>query len=117
MGAGRCMIHWGLGRNIFASSSLRMLHGVQAVHYIHGNRFDLASVGCGATFVKWCGLLLNTDTLELQGDYTRCGSAGEAGLLTAVFVLRLAVPELLLGGEGLQRRMQLRLNFTLSTPA
>jgi hypothetical protein len=30
--------------------------------------------GDGATFVKWCGLLLNTGTLELQGDYTRyCG--------------------------------------------
>lgn len=28
--------------------------------------------GDGATFVKWCGLLINTATLELQGDYTRC---------------------------------------------
>ena len=27
--------------------------------------------GDGATFVKWCGLLVNTATLELQGDYTR----------------------------------------------
>lgn len=27
--------------------------------------------GDGATFVKWCGLLINTATLELQGDYTR----------------------------------------------
>ncbi len=25
----------------------------------------------GSTFVKWCGLLLNTNTLELMGDYTR----------------------------------------------
>ncbi|KAL4423217.1 hypothetical protein ABPG77_000009 [Micractinium sp. CCAP 211/92] len=25
----------------------------------------------GATFVKWCGLLINVATLELQGDYTR----------------------------------------------
>ncbi len=25
-----------------------------------------------ATFVKWCGLLINVATLELQGDYTRC---------------------------------------------
>lgn len=27
--------------------------------------------GDGSTFVKWCGLLLNTATLEVQGDYTR----------------------------------------------
>jgi telomerase reverse transcriptase len=25
----------------------------------------------GSTFVKWCGLLLNTNTLEIMGDYTR----------------------------------------------
>jgi hypothetical protein len=25
----------------------------------------------GATFVKWCGLLLNMFSLEVQGDYTR----------------------------------------------
>lgn len=25
----------------------------------------------GATFIKWCGLLVNTATLELQADYTR----------------------------------------------
>ena len=25
----------------------------------------------GATFVKWCGLLINAATLELQADYTR----------------------------------------------
>lgn len=30
-----------------------------------------AAAGEGATFVKWCGLLLNSQTLELQGDYTR----------------------------------------------
>lgn len=27
--------------------------------------------GNGSCFVKWCGLLLNTRTLEFQGDYTR----------------------------------------------
>ena len=26
----------------------------------------------GAAFVKWCGLLINVDNLEVQGDYTRC---------------------------------------------
>lgn len=26
---------------------------------------------CGATYIKWCGLLINAATLELQGDYTR----------------------------------------------
>ncbi|KAH7621700.1 putative Telomerase reverse transcriptase [Nannochloris sp. 'desiccata'] len=25
----------------------------------------------GSTYVKWCGLLLNTNTLEIMGDYTR----------------------------------------------
>lgn len=27
--------------------------------------------GDGSTFVKWCGLLINTQNLELQADYTR----------------------------------------------
>ena len=31
---------------------------------------------CGARYVRWCGLLLNSDTLELQADYTRL--AGES---------------------------------------
>jgi hypothetical protein len=31
--------------------------------------------GCGAEFVRWCGLLLNTSSLEVQADYTRlCGT-------------------------------------------
>ena len=29
------------------------------------------AAGKGSTFIKWCGLLVNTATLELQGDYTR----------------------------------------------
>ncbi|KAL4860163.1 Telomerase reverse transcriptase [Chlorella vulgaris] len=30
--------------------------------------------GHGSTFVKWCGLLLNSQSLEIQADYTRyCG--------------------------------------------
>lgn len=39
-----------------------------------------ADAGDGATFIKWCGLLLNTETLELQGDYTRCGAALQAAV-------------------------------------
>lgn len=27
--------------------------------------------GDGARFIKWCGLLVNSDSLEIQGDYTR----------------------------------------------
>ena len=37
--------------------------------------------GTGRAFIKWCGLLLNEQTLELQADYTRY--AGH-NLLTAM---------------------------------
>ena len=29
----------------------------------------------GAAYVRWCGLLINSQTLELQADYTRCAAA------------------------------------------
>lgn len=32
---------------------------------------SLYSCDDGSRFIKWCGLLLNVDTLEIQGDYTR----------------------------------------------
>lgn len=31
----------------------------------------LYTAASGARFVKWCGLLINVDNLEVQGDYTR----------------------------------------------
>ncbi|PSC73504.1 telomerase reverse transcriptase [Micractinium conductrix] len=36
----------------------------------------------GATFIKWCGLLINTATLELQGDYTRYAGEHLSSTLT-----------------------------------
>ena len=36
----------------------------------------------GKEFLKWCGLLINVRTLELQGDYTRYAGAQLAASLT-----------------------------------
>ena len=36
----------------------------------------------GQQFVKWCGLLMNVHTLELQADYTRYAGASLAASLT-----------------------------------
>lgn len=36
----------------------------------------------GQEFLKWCGLLINVNTLELQGDYIRYAGAKLAGSLT-----------------------------------
>ena len=36
----------------------------------------------GQEFLKWCGLLINVRTLELQGDYTRYAGAQLAASLT-----------------------------------
>ena len=36
----------------------------------------------GQEFLKWCGLLINVRTLELQGDYTRYAGAQLASSLT-----------------------------------
>ena len=36
----------------------------------------------GQEFVKWCGLLINVSTLELQSDYTRYAGAQLAASLT-----------------------------------
>ena len=38
--------------------------------------------GDGSTFVKWCGLLINTQNLELQADYTRYAGLPLATTLT-----------------------------------
>lgn len=32
---------------------------------------SLHRAASGAAFVKWCGLLINVASLEVQGDYTR----------------------------------------------
>ena len=36
----------------------------------------------GQEFLKWCGLLINVRTLELQGDYTRYAGARLVASLT-----------------------------------
>ena len=36
----------------------------------------------GSTFVKWCGLLINTSNLELQADYTRYAGLPLSSTLT-----------------------------------
>ena len=38
--------------------------------------------GAGSTFVKWCGLLINTSNLELQADYTRYAGLPLSSTLT-----------------------------------
>ena len=35
-------------------------------------RRPACAAGEGSTFIKWCCLLINTASLELQGDYTSC---------------------------------------------
>ena len=41
--------------------------------------------GDGSEFVKWCGLLINTATLELQADYTRYAGLPLSTTLTVPF--------------------------------
>ena len=43
---------------------------------------DTYVAGDGSVFVKWCGLLINTSSLELQADYTRYAGLPLASTLT-----------------------------------
>ena len=43
---------------------------------------DVFVSGDGSRFVKWCGLLINADTLEIQADYTRYAGEHIATSLT-----------------------------------
>ena len=48
--------------------------------------------GTGAAFIKWCGLLINAASLEVQGDYTRWVVwAGGSGICCPGSVLRASV--------------------------
>lgn len=38
--------------------------------------------GAGSSFIKWCGLLINTSNLELQADYTRYAGLPLSSTLT-----------------------------------
>ena len=52
--------------------------------------------GAGSCFVKWCGLLINAGSLELQADYTRYAGLPLSSTLTVplskVITLRPAPP-------------------------
>lgn len=78
MGAGRC-ISTGACVGIFLLQAACACCTACGVHYIHGNRFDLASVGCGATFVKWSGLDPEMSTSFVQPFLHPPGAAAGCG--------------------------------------
>lgn len=73
---------WRAGERHCRSCNPNCLPGVFPAHCV-SNICMVRPTGDGSTFVKWCGLLINTDSLELQGDYTRCGAAHVAAQLEA----------------------------------